>query len=458
MIRVLLYSKDCKLSLLLAPALGSGFEVTHESDAERTKDLLFEGQSDVLLFDLDPADISLDHQIQLCDEMREGDAAIILLTDDSARSAAVELVHRGAHSYSRKPLNLRELKPMVRRAFEHISMKRELEGRWRGQPGVITPSCDQLIGRSAPMQAVYELIRKVANLNASVLITGESGTGKELIAQAIHNLGDRAKQPFVAVSCGAIPETLIESELFGHEKGAFTGTAGTRIGYFEQAGGGTLLLDEIGELSQQTQIKLLRVLQQREFTRLGSSRPIPLRARILFATHRNLKSMVEENKFRLDLYYRINVMTIEAPALADRTDDIALLANYFLGKYSDLYCKRVTAIDREAMQLLEQYDWPGNIRELENAIQGAIIRANETTIRPEDLPESLRANEAQFDAEGPVIGTFETMLRDYKVKLALKAIEDCNGNKTLAARSLDISRAYLHRLIRTSEVASISAA
>jgi DNA-binding NtrC family response regulator len=458
MIRVLLYSKDCKLSPLLAPALGSGFEVTSESDPGRTKELVFQAKCDVLLFDLTTLDTSLEDQIRFCEEMQETDVAVIVLADDAARSAAIELVQRGAHSYCRKPLALRELKPMLRRASEHISMKRELDGKWRDQASAILPSCDQLIGHSDRMERVYELIRKVASLNASVLITGESGTGKELIAQAIHNLGDRAKQPFVAVSCGAIPETLIESELFGHEKGAFTGTTGTRIGYFEQAGGGTLFLDEIGELSPQTQIKLLRVLQQREFTRLGSSRPIPLKARVIFATHRNLKSMVEENKFRLDLYYRINVMTIEAPALADRPEDIPLLANHFLQKYSELYCKRVTTVSAEAIELLEQYDWPGNVRELENTIQGAIIRANGTIIKPEDLPEALRANESNLDYDGPSIGTFETLLREYKVKIALKAIQDCNGNKSLAARSLDISRAYLHRLIRSTEVQSISVA
>jgi DNA-binding NtrC family response regulator len=334
-------------------------------------------------------------------------------------------------------------------------MKRELEGRSRPTPAPVT--CHQLIGGSSPMRSVYDLIGKVANLNASVLITGESGTGKELIAQAIHSLGDRAKHPFVAVSCGAIPETLIESELFGHERGAFTGTTGTRIGYFEQAGNGTLFLDEIGELSLQTQVKLLRVLQQREFTRLGSSRPIPLRARIIFATHRDLKSMIAENKFRLDLYYRVNVMTIEAPSLADRPEDIAVLADHFITKYADLYCKPVTGITRAAVQMLDQYDWPGNVRELENVIQGAIIRADGNTIEPGDLPEAIRAAEGVRGDEYPRLGTFETLLREYKLKLAMKAVEDCSGNKTMAARSLDISRAYLHRLIRP-DVQAIDAA
>jgi len=302
------------------------------------------------------------------------------------------------------------------------------------------------------MQGVYELIRRVANLNASVLITGDSGTGKELIAQAIHNLGDRAQSPFVAVSCGAIPETLIESELFGHEKGAFTGTNGTRIGYFEQAGSGTLLLDEIGELSLQTQVKLLRVLQQREFTRLGGTRTIPLKARVLFATHRDLSRMVEEKTFRLDLYYRINVMTIKAPALADHPEDIPLLAEHFLRRYSEQYRKPVQGLSLGALTVLANYGWPGNVRELENVIQRALIHADGETILPGDLPSQLREGDV-FEGEHnlPQVGTFERLLQEYKVKLALKALEDCKGNKTLAAKSLDISRVYLHRLIRLAE-------
>ena len=312
--------------------------------------------------------------------------------------------------------------------------------------------CDALLGASAAMNGAYNLIRRVANLNTSVLITGDSGTGKELIAQAIHNLGDRATSPFVAVSCGAIPETLIESELFGHEKGAFTGTTGTRIGYLEQAGNGTLLLDEIGELSLQTQVKLLRVLQQREFTRLGGARTIPLKARVLFATHRDLSHMVEEKTFRLDLYYRINVMTIKAPALADHPEDIPLLAQHFLTRYSEQYSKPMQGLSLGALTVLTNYDWPGNVRELENVIQRAIIQADGETILPGDLPDSVREGDLLEDEHNLAqIGTFERLLRDYKVRLALKALEDCKGNKTLAAKSLGISRVYLHRLIRPGE-------
>jgi DNA-binding NtrC family response regulator len=310
--------------------------------------------------------------------------------------------------------------------------------------------CDGLIGCSGRSQVVYDLIRRVSNLDAFVLITGESGTGKELVARAIHNLSHRAGHPFVAVSCGAIPETLIEAELFGHEKGAFTGTNGTRAGYMEQVGDGTLLLDEIGELSLQTQVKLLRVLQQREFSRLGSSRLVPLRARVLFATHRELATMVSEGTFRRDLFYRVNVMRIQVPSLRERPEDIGPLADHFLQKYAGAYHKQIREIDSGASALLAEYDWPGNVRELENVIQGAVIMCEGNSIGPEDLPESIQQLDVAGIAAPSIAGSFEDLLREYKVLLANKAIRECNGNKTLAARSLQISRAYLHRLIRTS--------
>jgi len=312
-------------------------------------------------------------------------------------------------------------------------------------------SCDMLIGSSTRMRNVYDLVRRVTNINASVLITGESGTGKELIASAIHNLGNRSGRPFVAVSCGAIPETLIEAELFGHDKGAFTGTVGARVGLMEQAGDGTLFLDEIGELSQATQVKLLRVLQQREFSRLGSNRLIPLRARIVFATHQDLSDMVAQGRFRQDLFYRINVMHIEAPSLQDRPEDIPVLAQHFLAKYSETYEKPMQGFQPEALSLLQSHAWPGNVRELENVVQRAIILSSGSMIEQEDLPEVLREEGVvSIDTFLPP-DSFEGQLRDYKVKLALAAVRENNGNKTLAARSLRISRAYLHRLIRQDD-------
>jgi len=427
-------------------------------------DLLAAKPQDVLLLDFDSDFSDVARLVEVYEEMIGCGTAVIVLTDESCRSAAMEMVHRGAHSYVRKPLAMRELKAAIRKGHEYTAMKRELNSRrvFGGEPVEHAEPlrCDGLIGSSPEMRAVYDLIRRVAPLNNSVLITGDSGTGKELIARAIHNLGNRAGSPFVAVSCGAIPETLIESELFGHEKGAFTGTVGARMGYFEQAGGGTLFLDEIGELSLQTQVKLLRALQQREFTRLGSGRSIPLKARVIFATHRDLARMITEGKFRLDLFYRINVMSIKSPALADHPDDIPVLAESFLKQYSEMYDKIVTHISPDAVAALQAHEWPGNVRELENVIQSAIICADTEVIQVKDLPERFRDAELLVDADEVVqAGTFERLLRDFKVKIAIKAIEDCRGNKTMAARSLNISRAYLHRLIRsTDEVESADVA
>ncbi|HEX7362823.1 MAG TPA: sigma-54 dependent transcriptional regulator [Bryobacteraceae bacterium] len=455
MVRIALFSKDQKLQPLLAPALGRDFQVIAEPDGDRLRVLIAESSLDVLLLDLDSELHDIPEQIAFYDEACDAGIAVIVMTDDASRTAAADLVQRGAHGYCRKPPAVRELKALIRRAYEHTDMKRELKSRRAleaAQPEAAPEPfrCDGLIGSSSEMRAAYDLIRRVAPLNNSVLITGESGTGKELIARAIHNLGDRTKAPFVAVSCGAIPETLIESELFGHEKGAFTGTTGTRIGYFEQAGNGTLFLDEIGELSPQTQVKLLRVLQQREFMRLGSSRPVPLKARVLFATHRDLSRMVEEGKFRLDLYYRINVMTIKAPSLADHVDDIPSLTQFFIGQYADSYNKWVTGIAPDALATLQAYDWPGNVRELENVIQSSIICADGQIIQVKDLPERLQEPVLSLDEDLVQCGSFERLIRDFKVKVAIKALEDCHGNKTLAARSLSISRAYLHRLVRLS--------
>jgi DNA-binding NtrC family response regulator len=313
--------------------------------------------------------------------------------------------------------------------------------------------CDQLVGSSQCLRMVYDMIRRVSHLPVSVMINGESGTGKELVAKAIHNVGPRANRPFVAVSCGAIPETLIEAELFGHERGAFTGSAGARSGLLEQAADGTLFLDEIGELSPTTQVKLLRVLQQREFSRLGCSRIVPVRARILFATHRNLREMVDAGTFREDLYFRVNVVTIAVPALRDRRDDIPTLARHILQKYAAEYGKPVRDIKPEAMDLMIAHDWPGNVRELENVLQHGIILADGSSISVENLPEEWKDRAAQ-EPGGSVTdvasgGSFDELLRDFKIKLATSAVLDSNGNKSLAAKKLRVSRAYLHRLIRT---------
>jgi DNA-binding NtrC family response regulator len=449
MIRIGLCSEDRKLQPLLSSALGKEFEVNLESSEDGLARMLASEAWDVVILDLDSNYNSPKRHDACFRQITASQLPLVVMADDGLRQTAVELVRQGAYSYCRKPPSVRDLKSVLRRAFESSTLKRKLHSVQ--QQLEHATSCDRMVGSSPQMRQVYDLVRRVADLSATVLVTGESGTGKELVANAIHRLGVRADRPFVAVSCGAIPETLIEAELFGHEKGAFTGTVGAREGYLEQAGEGTVFLDEIGELSPNIQVKLLRVLQQREFCRLGSSRVIPLRARLIFATHADLSELVAQGKFRLDLYYRINVMKIHIAPLQERPEDIPLLAMPFLRHYSEMYQKPIEHIQPAAMSLLQSYSWPGNVRELENVIQRAIIVASGDTIREEDLPQNIREDGVVNIADYHPVGSFERQLRDYKIKLAETAIRENNGNKTLAARSLQISRAYLHRLIRLGE-------
>jgi DNA-binding NtrC family response regulator len=387
----------------------------------------------------------------------DGDAPpIIVQTAYGSLETSVSMVHDlGAFWFLEKPVQSQALRLLLERAAaqEKLAEHAERLERQLSNQGVL----GEMVGSSPKMREVFGLIQQVAPSRAAVLITGESGTGKELAARAIHALSPRRNGPFVALNCAAMPDSLMESELFGHEKGAFTGTVGAREGYFEQAGDGTLFLDEIGDLSLFTQVKLLRVLQQMEFSRLGSNKLIPLRARLIFATHRDLSQLVAEGKFRQDLFYRINVMRIESPSLQEHPEDIPQIADHFLRHYSQIFQKPMDTIDPEAMQMLQNYPWPGNVRELENVMQRAIILSPGMTLRAEDLTLSLP--EEDEDEEGDVVnigdyhpaGSFERQLRDYKIKLAVTAVRENNGNKTLAARSLSISRAYLHRLIRLAE-------
>jgi len=437
---------------LLTAALKPLFNLKLEPSKEQVKLIAMREDAEILVLDFDRNYSSFEQQTAFLNEIACYRVPVVVMTDDLRRSTTTEFLMRGAYDCIGKPPSLPELKVVVRRAYERALLEKELE-----QMRSIEASrhCDQLIGTSGRSQIVYDLVRRVASLSATVLITGESGTGKELVARAIHNLGNRSKHAFIPVSCGAIPETLIESELFGHEKGAFTGTNGARAGYLEQAGEGTLFLDEIGELSLNTQVKLLRVLQEKEFCRLGSSKRIPLKARIVLATHQNLQRMVEAGTFRHDLFFRVNVMQIHVPPLRERTEDIPTLARHFLQKYSKEYEKPVHDIRPDAMELLVAYGWPGNVRELENLIQGAVILTDGDSIARSDLPEHLQVEK---EARDSLAETFDELLHQFKTDLANKAVAECDGNKTLAARKLKVSRAYLHRLIRKSPVSIEGAA
>jgi Nif-specific regulatory protein len=309
---------------------------------------------------------------------------------------------------------------------------------------------DTLIGETRAMQRVTEFIGRVAKGDSTVLVRGESGTGKELVARAIHAASLRSTRPFIAINCAAIPETLLESELFGHEKGAFTGAASTKKGKFEAAEDGTLLLDEIGEMAPLLQAKLLRVLQQREFERLGGTRLLPFNARVIAATNKNLEQAIKSNEFRQDLYYRLNVVSVALPSLREHREDIPSLAMHF-AKLFAAKCKRgFKGITPEARSLLMQYSWPGNVRELENAIEHAIVLGLTEEILPEDLPEPL----LEEQSSEVTAALYHSTLNQTKKQLVITAMDDAKGNHIEAARLLGIHPKYLHRLIKNLNLKS----
>ena len=314
-----------------------------------------------------------------------------------------------------------------------------------------------MVGESAPMRKVYQFISRVAQADTTVIIRGESGTGKELAARALHTNGPRRGRPFVAINCAALTETLLESELFGHERGAFTGALAQKKGKLEVADGGTLFLDEVGEMSPVLQAKLLRVLQEREFERVGGTRTISVDVRVVAATNRDLEEAVRSGGFRQDLYYRLNVVSFEMPPLRERREDVALLASYFVARYAAKFKRRVTGISPEARACLAAYDWPGNVRELENAVERAVVLGSTESLLPEDLPETVleagpaggaAAADPAAAGSAPPATKYHDALREAKRRLILGALEQSGGNFTEAARALGVHPNYLHRLIR----------
>ncbi len=347
-------------------------------------------------------------------------------------------MREGAYDYIEKPFCPEKAELLIDKLVEHqrlieenISLHQRLEERYR---------FENIIAKSPKMQRVVELIKVVAKSNATVLITGDSGTGKELVARAIHSQSYRRDKPFIAVSCAALPESLLESELFGHEKGAFTGAYAQKKGKFEAANRGTLFLDEIGEMSANIQVHLLRVLEEKEFTRVGGNELIKVDVRVISATNKDLKKAVANGEFREDLYYRLNVVTIELPPLRERKEDIPLLAQHFLKKFAVENQKEITDFSPEATDFLLKYDWPGNVRELENAIERAVILAKDSCIDIADLPQENR-----LLAHSPPRGE---SLREVEKNHILNVLNETGGNYSEAARILGISRATLYNKIK----------
>jgi two-component system response regulator AtoC len=363
---------------------------------------------------------------------------VIIITAYASIPTAITAMKDGAYDYIEKPFCPERAELLVKKLAEHqelveenLSLRQRLKDRYR---------FENIIAKSSKMQRVIEVIKVVAKSNATVLITGESGTGKELVARAIHSQSHRRNKPFVAVSCAALPESLLESELFGHEKGSFTGAYAQKKGKFEFANGGTLFLDEVGEMSANIQVHLLRVLEEKEFTRVGGNEPIRVDVRVISATNKDLRKAIEKQEFREDLYYRLNVVNIELPPLRERKEDIPLLAEHFLNKFAMENQKEITGFSPEAMELVLDYDWPGNVRELENAIERAVILGKDSLITVADLPQE-NLSLVRLASTGK-------NLKEVERNHVLNVLRETGGNYSEAARILGISRMTLYNKAR----------
>lgn len=383
----------------------------------------------------------------------------ILMTAYGSEELAVEAMKRGADDYIPKGrMQIDELEMRIARALRQHRLEdenRTLHAQLDAKFGI-----EEIVGNSPAMQEVFDVVKQVAPTPATVLIQGESGTGKEMFAKAIHRLSPRARQPLVTVHCAALPATLLESELFGHEKGAFTGANERRIGRFEQANGGTLFLDEIGEIDASTQVKLLRVLGERTFERVGSNKTLSADVRIVAATNKNLEAQVAAGEFRQDLYFRLRVVELWLPPLRDRVGDVPLLATHFLKEIGAEYGKPIEGFTTDALNALMAYPWPANVRELRNAIEGAVALCRGDRISLRDLPPNVRENRATT-AEGgmaesppaPASGSpGDLTLKESERQQIIRALRECNSNRTLAARKLGISRRTLHRKLHVYQL------
>jgi DNA-binding NtrC family response regulator len=453
--RVLITDDDGASCQLFAKVLkAEGYTVEWVQSGEEALTQLKKGGYDTLLIDVRLPGLS---GLEVTRAVRALDQSlpVIVMTGFGSMETAVEAIREGAFDYISKPMNLEELKATVARAVTQRTRENQTHAKDAGrEPEPI----GTIIGRSAAMVEVYKTVARVAPTKSTVLILGESGTGKELIARALHQHSPRAQRPFVAVDCGVLTETLLESELFGHVRGAFTGAVGDKKGVFEEAQGGTCFLDEIGDISPNLQAKLLRVLQEHEIRRVGGKDWIPVDVRVVAATNRNLQELVNNRTFRHDLYYRLNVLPLHLPPLRERIEDIPALARHFLRRYSYENGKDVTAISDEAIALLVAYRWPGNIRELENAIERAVALAPLTVLMPDDLPLEVRegrvpstpnehpSGDVSFFAQNPT-------LEEVEKRYVQHVLSQTQGNIARAAKILDIDRRSLYRMLERFKIA-----
>ncbi len=426
---------------LLAEALGhEGYRVRVAAGGEECVRLAEAEPYDMALVDLRMPDLDGLAVLKRL-AASQPDLPVVILTAFATIETAIEAVNAGAYDYLSKPFRMEEIKVVVRRTLEARRLAREnLQYRQelKAHRGV-----HNLVGQSHQMVEIYTLVARVANLDTTVLIRGETGTGKELVARAIHDASARADRPFVVVDCAALPEALFESELFGHERGAFTGAQTARRGLLETSAGGTCFLDEIGELTAPLQAKLLRALQERAIRRVGGNESIPVDVRIVAATNRDLHKLVADGGFRDDLYYRLNVVTITVPPLRERATDIPLLAQHFLEKFAHSTSRPVKRLTPEALALLTSSPWPGNVRELEHVIERAVALSSAETLLPDDFPAHLR----QEPERAPRLPAAGMSLDDVKRWYVNKVLEEAGGNKLRAAELLGIDRRTLYRIL-----------
>ena len=454
MAKILIVDDNPEVLKLIANILETNdYEVETASKGESAIKKLESNDYDVVLTDLMMPDVD---GIQVLEHVksRASKTMCIILTGHGTIKSSVEAIKKGAFDYITKPVSPSELLIIVEKALkfknleeENLRLKKELKGKYHYK---------NIVGTSQVIKKIYDLIEKVSDTDGTVLITGASGTGKELIARSIHYNSQRSDKPLVVINCGAVPESLLESELFGHEKGAFTGAYKKRIGRFEMANGGTVFLDEIGEMSPALQIKLLRVLQEQQFERVGGTKTIHVDLRFIAATNKNLTTAINMEKFREDLYYRLNVIPIKVPSLKQRRSDIPLLIDFFLKKFQKTKNKKITGFSQGALDAMWEYEWPGNVRELENVLKRLTILCEGPVVNLDDLPENIQnvSGTGRMDEE-VIVGNelnLNEAVQDYEKRIILEALEKTNWVKSKAAKLLNINRTTLVAKIKKQNI------